>query len=205
MRQLLCNDLIKHGMEFVRALNNHHYDVTPAGIHFPKQRAIVAGLFRHHASGDGLGLIEDPNVVPTEALNYLLKAGYKNSGGLSNWYIAPFTGAVVPGAGLTAANADSTLTEFTDYDEATRQAWTLPADPTSGQFTNSASPATFTASSAVGTGAGVDVYGAFIISSSAKEATTGKIGPAAQFSAARNLKATDVLSVAYTLSATSTS
>ena len=198
---MLHNDLIKSRMEFARAIDNHQYEMTPQGIHFPKQRVFVCGQFDTWVNGEGHQV--DPNVVPTQALNYLLKAGFKNVGGTSSWYIAPFTGNVTPLANLTAALFTSTLTEFTQYDEATRVAWTLPTDPTTGSFDNTASPAVFTAASAVGTGAGVDVYGAGILSVSTKSATTGTLACAAKFNAARNLKATDKLTVAYTISATS--
>ncbi len=95
------------------------------------------------------------------------------------------------------------MTEFTDYNEATRVAYTLPTDPTAGAYSNSAAPAVFTAATAVGTGAGVDVYGCAIISASAKEATSGKLGPVSLFTAARNLKATDKLTVQYDVNAVS--
>jgi hypothetical protein len=201
---MLHADLIKHGPEFCRALANRHFAISDSGIYFPKQRAIVQGVFETRVNGRDLQI--DPNVVPTEALNYLLKTGLKTAAGVyTAWYIAPFLNNVTPGATLTAATFESVVDEFTQYDETTRVAWTLPSDPTSGSYSNSASPAAFTAASAVGTGAGVDVYGAGILSASAKESTAAKLLCASKFSAARNLKATDVLTVIYTVSATSTS
>jgi hypothetical protein len=199
----LCNDLIKHGMEFSRAIDRHQFEVSPAGIFFPKQKAFVGGCFRTRVNGRDLQI--DPNVVPIEALDYLLKIGYKTAAGaLASWYIGLFQDDVNPSDALTAANADATLNEFTAYTQTTRVQWVLPTNPTTGAYDNSASPAVFTADGTVDPDDGVDIYGAFIISASAKLATTGKIGPAGQFSSGlRNLKPTDTLSVGYELSATS--
>jgi hypothetical protein len=182
----ICKDLIRHGLEFARAIDRHQYEVTPSGIRFPKQRAIIAGAFTTWINGADMQV--DPNVVPLQALNYLLKAGIKASGGLATWYIAPFVGNVTPDENLTALNFDSVLTEFTDYDETTRQAWTVPTDPT------------------VGTSPGVDIYGAVIISASAKSATTGKTLCGSLFDAPRNVKSgvvKDKLTVQYDVAAAS--
>lgn len=199
---MLHPDLIRHRTEFARAIANKHFEISPEGIHFPDQKVLVAGQFDTWVNGKDHQV--DPNVVPTEALNYLLKAGFKNSGGLGSWYIAPFTSNSTPGPTLTAATFTGTMGEFTDYDETTRVVWTLPADPTAGSFNNSASPAVFTASSDVDADDGVDIYGAAILSASAKSATSGKIGPCSLFTGSRNLKPTDKLTIQYTIAATST-
>lgn len=195
---MLDNDLIRHGLEFARAIDRHQYEVGPAGIMFPRQKAIVAGQYRTWVNGRDMQI--DPNIVPAEGLAQILKSGLSGS----TWYIAPFLNNVTLLATLTAANFDSTLNEFTDYDETSRQVWTVPTDPVDGIYTNEASPAVFTASSAVGTGVGVDVIGAGLLSASAKEATTGKLASASAFSAARNLKAGDKLTVEFSIAATST-
>jgi hypothetical protein len=201
---MLTNDLIRHRVEFARAIDNHQYEVGPAGIVFPKQRAIVAGSMAHHSSSDGLGLIIDPNIVPLEALNYLLKAGVKNSGGLATWYVAPFLNNIDPLSTITAATFDGVLLEFRAYDEASRVAWTVPTDPTAGAYTNAASPATFTGDDTIDPDDGVDIYGAAILSAATKGATTGKIFAASLFSRTRNIGEGDKLVVEYSVTATST-
>lgn len=198
---MLHKDLIRHGMEFVRAISNHQYEVSPTGIHFPKQHAIVQGQFDTWINGADHQV--DPNVVPIEALNYLLKAGINVLGGISSWYIAPFRANTAPTSALTAALFTSTQNEFTAYVETTRQAWTVPVDPVAGVFTNAAAPAVFTADSTVGTGAGIDIYGAAVLGASAKSATSSKLLTAALFGGARNVKTPDKLTVQYSLSATS--
>lgn len=195
-------DLLRHGPEFARAIDRHQYDVTPAGIHFPKQNAMVLGHFDTWINGADHQV--DPNIVPVEALDYLLKTGLKNVGGLSTWYIAPFLNDIVPASTLTAANFNTVMNEFVAYNELTRVAYTTPADPAAGAFSNSAAAAVFTAATAVGTTTGVNIFGAAILSASGKIAISGKILCCSRFSGLRNIKATDLLTVQYTLSATST-
>lgn len=188
----LCNDLIRHGLEFARAIDNHQYEQTDAGLYFPRQKALVGGQFTTWINGRDMQV--DPNVVPAEALNKILKSGV----GVN--YIAPFLNNVTPGSSLTAATFDSVLNEFTAYDETARPAWTLPTDPVNGLYTNSASPAVFTSSTGV---SNVSVYGAGILSVAAKEATTGNVIAASKFAAARVLNAPDKLTIQYDLSAVS--
>jgi hypothetical protein len=198
----IAKDLFKHRREFARAIDRHQYERSPHGVVFPKQRAIVQGCFTTWINGRDMQA--DPNEVPVEALNYLLKAGIKASGGLSAWYIAPFVDNVTPLSTHTAATFDSAFTEFTDYTESARQAWTVPTDPTAGAYTNALSPATFTGSSALDPDDGIDVYGAGILSVAAKNATNGKLLCVSLFNALRNIKPTDKLTVEYELTATST-
>lgn len=194
----MSNDLLRHGLEFARAIDNHQYEMTDVGVYFPNQRVMVAGAFKHYAPNDGLGLVIDPNIVPAEGIAQILKSGINGT----SWYIAPFTNNVTPGSSLTAATFTSTAGEFVTYNEANRVAWTIPTDPVSGSYTNSASPASFTIG-AVG-GGGQAIYGAGILSLATKSGTTGKLLAASKFSAARTLFQTDVLTIEYALNGTST-
>lgn len=196
---MLPADLIKHGREFARAIANKHFEVSDTGILFPKQHAIVAGQFDTWINGRDHQV--DHNKVPTEQLNYLLKTGYNSGAAYTAWYIAPFTTNVAPGAALTAATFTATQGEFITYNEATRQQWVLPANPTSGSYDNTAALAVFTVGAV---GGGAAIYGAGILSASAKSATTGAILAASLFAAARTVLPTDLLSIAYTVAATST-
>lgn len=193
------NDLIRHGLEFARAIDNHQYEITPTGLHFPRQRAVVSGQFTTWVNGADEQV--DPNIVPAEGLAQILKSGL---GGVP-WYVAPFANATVPLSTLTAATFHSVLNEFIDYDEGSRVAWTIPADPAAGVYSNSAAPAIFTAAAAVGVGAGIDIQGAGLLSVLTKRATTGKLACASKFSGSRNLKTGDKLTVQYDISTTSTS
>ena len=191
-------DLLRNASEFIRAIEQHQYEVTPAGIEFPRKRLVIAGQFLTRVNGRDAQI--DPNIVPAEGIARILKSGLNTT-----LYIAPFLNDITLLSTLTAANFDTQLDEFTDYDESARRQWVIPTDPVAGVYTNEASPATFTAATAVGTGAGVDVIGAGIISASAKNATTGFLVCASKFTGARNLKTGDVLTVEYSIAGTSTS
>ena len=127
------------------------------------------------------------NVVTAQGIAQILKAGI----GSLSLYIAPFTTDATPSGSLTAANFDSTLTEWTGYAESTRQAWTKPTDPVSGTYSNSASPAVFTAN------ASATVIGAGLLSNSAKESTAGVLISASKFGASRSLVSGDKLTIQY--------
>ena len=189
-------DLIKHGLEFARAIDNHQYEVSDTGLYFPAQRAMIGGVFETRINGADRQI--DANLLPAEGLAKLLKSGM----GGTAWYVAPFVNDTTPQANLTAAAFTATMGEFTTYSEAARVAYTIPSDPTGGAYSNSASPAVFTAG-AVGAG-GVDIYGAAILSASGKSATTGEVLCCSKFSGARKLYQGDKLSVEYTINATST-
>lgn len=188
------NDLIRHGMEFMRAIRNKHYEETPNGVLFPRMGAFVAGQYTTWVNDRDMQV--DPNVVPAEGIAQILKSGLNGT----PCYIAGFTQNVTPNGSLTAALFDTNLTEFTDYDESTRRAWTVPTDPVSGAYSNSASPAVFTTSTGI---VDLDVYGAGLLTQAAKEATTGKLIAASKFSSKRTLNAADKLTIQYDLSATS--
>jgi hypothetical protein len=191
------NDLMQHRLEFARALDNSQYETSERGLYFPRQKVFVSGGFTTWVNGQDMQF--DPNLVPAEGLAQILKSGL----GATAWYVAPFVNNTTVQSTLTAATFTATMGEFTAYDESTRQAWTVPTDPVAGVYSNSASLAVITASSSVGTGAGVDIYGAAVIGASAKSATTGKLVCCSLFSGSRNLKAADKLTVQYDVNATS--
>jgi hypothetical protein len=116
------------------------------------------------------------NRVVNQGLNHALNAALRGSDVISTWYVAPFVANITPVATITAANFDSTLTEFTNYTEAVRQTWTSDGAATSQVLVNSASPCVFT----VDTGGQTSIYGAGLLSASAKNAVTGECFAAAK-------------------------
>lgn len=192
----MLKELLKYGAEFRRALANFHYEVMDDGqILFTRQKLIVGGYMTHDVNGRDVRV--DPNLVVNEGLNDLLGVYLSDDTQTLTWYLAPFSGNVTPAASWTAANFTANSTEFTNYDEATRQAWVEGGQ--SGQsISNLASKAAFT----TGVGGGT-VYGAGLLSASAKSAVTGKLFAASRFSASRVLSEDDILNVGYTVNATS--
>lgn len=193
-----------HASEFLRALRNHQYEVTPSGILFPRQKIHFGGAFENslqdRKTREWGPWYVDANIVTTEGMNYILAGGLASGSVLTAWYIAPFAANVTPVAGLTAATFTATQTEFTSYAETTRQAWTQ-AGASGGVISNTASPAVIT----VNTGGQTTIYGLGLISASAKSATSGKLFAAALLATARTgLQNLDVLGLRYTVTATST-
>jgi hypothetical protein len=138
-----------------------------------------------------------PNLVVNEGINHILDVALDQGSANANFYIAPFSGNVTPGATWTAANFTANSTEFTNYDETTRVLWATDA-AASQSIGNNTTAATFT----IGSGGGT-VRGAALISASAKSATTGKLIAAARFSADKTLAEDEELRVKYIITGTS--
>jgi hypothetical protein len=117
-----------------------------------------------------------PNRVVNQGLNHMLNAALRGSDVISTWYVAPFVANITPVATVTAANYDSTLTEFTNYTESVRQTWTSDGAASAQVLVNSVAPCVFT----VDTGGQTSIYGAGLISASAKNAVTGELFAAAK-------------------------
>jgi hypothetical protein len=195
------NDLIRHRRELQQAIRNKHYEVSPHGILFPRMKAFIGGVFTTWLNGRDPQT--DPNIIPTEGLNHILTTIAKNGTPVSPWYVALFSGNITPGATMThtGGTAFATVaTEFTDYDEATRVEWEEGAVAT-GSVDNSAARADFTMSTGVSSQV---LRGAALASVSTKGSTAaGTLLACSRFASDRTVSETDVLSVQYTLSVTS--
>lgn len=180
-----------------REVANRQYEIADEGTLFlPKSKIWIGGQFEHDVlrAGKLLGAARDPNIVVNQGLNALLDIMFHAATQITAWYVGIFEGNYTPVATDTAANIAANSTECTAYDEATRVAYDEAA--ASGQsITNAASKATFTMS------ASKTVHGAFLVSASAKSATTGTLFSASKFSAARAVVDNDQLLISYVLSA----
>jgi hypothetical protein len=130
------------------------------------------------------------NLVTTEGKNDLLTNYLKGSAYTAAFFIglvdnANFTAYV---AGDTAAQINGTngWKEGVPYSNATRPAWT-GGTAAAGSIDNSGSPAAFNIN------ATLTVRGAFLVTTSAKSGTTGKIYGEADFTAARSVLSGDTL------------
>lgn len=180
-----------------REIVNRRYELTDDGqILLPRAKILLGGVFEHEVIRDGksLGVYRDRNIVVNEGLNHILGVVFNQATQVATWYVGIFEGNYTPLATDTAANITANSTESTAYDEATRVAW-VEAAPSGQSITNSASKATFTMN------ATKTVYGAFLVSASAKSATTGTLVAASKFAAARSVVALDSLLLTYTFSA----
>ncbi len=125
------------------------------------------------------GFVWTPNRFVDQGLNYTLNAAFRGEGVISTWYIAPFAANVTPAANTTAANFTSTLTEFTNYTEPNRVAWTSDGAATALELINDAAPALFT----VGAGGQTTIYGGGLLSAQAKSSTSGTLAAAGKLTA----------------------
>jgi hypothetical protein len=194
-------DLLKHSREFAAALRNHQYEVSEAGIHFPRQKVTASGLYTH--SVNGADERDDSNIVVTEGLTHILDVVLGDVTALPDWYFGLFSANVTPVNTWTAANFTANATEITSntegYSETVRQTF-VEAAAAAGSINNTASKAAFT----IATATSVTVWGAGLLSSNVKGGTTGTLMSAAKFSAARTLYDTDVFNLGYTLTLSST-
>lgn len=196
-------DLQKHSREFAAALRNHQYEVSDAGLVFPRQKAIVTGLYIHDVNGADER--EDHNIVVTEGLNSILNVALDTTTAkIGTWYFGLFSGNVTPVNTWTAATFTANATELVSntegYSQTVRQTFTVATGSASGgSINNTASKAAFT----IATASSITVWGAGLLSSNVKGGTTGVLLSSAKFAAARTLYNTDVFNLGYTLSLTS--
>lgn len=193
----LPTNIVRASRELARYLRNFQFEFDDQGrIVFSKAKLVCGGEYTHWAP-DGKGFITDHNLLPTEGRNHLWSV--VTNGGVANgvWYIAIYGANVAPAESWTAANFASNSTELTtQYTESTRVEF-VDSTPASGSTNNTSNKAVFTSSTD-----NVNIYGAGLLSASAKGSTSGTLLSAAQFAAVRNLPTTgDTLSIDLTLSA----
>lgn len=172
------------------------YQHSKGGILLPVAALAVGGVFTvdHMRDGELLERSESPNLVTNEGLNHILSTVLAGGTPVGTWYLGLFEGNYTPVGTVTAATITSASTESTAYDEATRQEY-QEAAPSSQSVTNAANRATFTMN------ATKTIYGAFLVSASAKSATTGTLLAAARFGSAKAVADDDQLLITYTFNA----
>lgn len=157
----------------------------------------AGGIFTvdHIRDGRIIDTWQSDNIVVDEGLNYLLDAALSAATPSTTFYLLLFSNNYTP----IAATVITSLTEVNaKIDETTRPVW-VEAGVSSKTITNTASPAAFTFN------ASETVYGAALCRGSAVKGETSvtKLIAASKFTSARNLEATDILNVKYTLTASS--
>ncbi len=166
------------------------------GILVPaKTGALAAGQyhFEQFRDGDLIDAWDTDNIVVNEGLNYLLNAGLAAGSQLTTWYLGLFSGNYTPVATDAAATIAANSTETSAYSAGARQLFS-PAAASGQSVTNSATRASFTFN------ASTTVYGAFLISSSIINGTSGTCISAAQFGTSKSVANSDQILVTYTFS-----
>ncbi len=174
------------------------YTPTTGGVLLPEAGLRVGGKFigQHVRAGKVIDEWESPNLVVNEGLNSLLGIMFHGDTQIGTWYLGIFEANYTPVATLTAATVTAASTECTAYSETVRQTYNEAA-AASQSITNSASVATFTFN------ATKTIYGAFLVSNSAKSSTAGTLFSAAQFASSKAVVSTDQLLLTYTFTASS--
>ena len=178
-------------MDIKNDWQNGDFDRTPEGIYFPKSGMLARGVFRFNKRGEPEEVSE--NLVVDEGLDYLLAAAIGATSVIAAWYIATFSGDVTVLATWDATNFTANATEFTNYESATRPAWSRGA-VASGAVDSFVAKAEFksTQDSQI-------LRGAALISASAKGAVTGTLIAASRFPSDKNLDTDEILDVGYGL------
>lgn len=136
------------------------------------------------------------NLVVNEGLTDVLDVYFKSGTQSATWYIAIYGDDQTPAAGWTYAVP--VYTEFTNYDESTREEWVEGAI-SSQSLDNSASPAEYTCTSGTNT-----IYGASMVNVSTKgdvASGSGVMFSAAKFSSSRPFNTAEVLKIVVTINA----
>lgn len=183
--------------EFLKAVRDGKYEVTEDGLFLPAQKVLLGGAFKAdiiHPDGEVDYGSWGCNIIVDEGLHHALDVILHGEVQVNPWYIGLFEANYMPVATDTAANIATNATESTAYNEATRVEYNEAA-AASKVTTNSTNKAQFTIN------ATKTMYGAFLVSNSTKQGTTGTLLSAAQFSTARSVVANDILEVTYSVAA----
>jgi len=180
----------------IREIQNRKFEIAHNGLYLPRSHALVAGVFgsRVKRGSSFTPWSWSDNIIVNQGLDHILDVILHAATQVTTWYIAPFEGNYTPVATDTAANITANSTESTAYDESTRVEY-VEAAASSQSITNAASVAVFTINDTK------TMFGAFLVSASAKSATTGSLLAASRFATSRAVIAADVLQVTYTLTA----
>lgn len=139
---------------------------------------------------------EADNIVTNEGLNTLLGVFLNNLSQISTWYLGIFSNNYTPVSTDTAASLPGNTGENTAFTATSRAQW-QPAAPASQSINNSANRASYTFN------ASSTIYGAFLVSSSVLNGTSGVSFSAAQFPSPKIVANLDQMLLSYTFSAAS--
>jgi len=195
---MIHKDIIRHGKEFQRALQQHQWENSDNGaILFPKMGAMIQGRYDYF-SNEGERHESAHNLVPVAGLNYLLEAALRGGTSYSQFYLALFDGAYTPNPDLKAADfavsSGELVSSSEGYSESTRPLWQAGAAD-SGTMNNDANRATFT----IVTSGQITIRGAALLSDSTKGGTSGILLSIARFPNDRVEHNGDVFNLAYSV------
>lgn len=186
--------------ELAHAIHRERYDLTDAGIYFPRQGVLASGEYFGRVNG-GAWEKEGDNLIVTEGLAHMLNVALGAKAKVASYHIALFSGAAAPASNWTAASfaaaAGEIVSQSEGFTSAVRPTWT-PAETTTNSIDNVASAALVT----IATASELNVTGCALLTSSVRGGTTGVLVSASKYAAARKFQNGDAYEIGYRLSLT---
>ena len=186
--------------ELAADIGRETFDLTEAGIYFPRQSVLASGEYFDRINGGAWSV--EKNLLPVEGLAYMLSVIMGQTPKPAGYFLALFSGAAAPAANWTAASfaaAASEITSMTEgYTSPTRPVWTPPASTATASIDNMAAVAHLTMATA-GT---INVTGAALLTNSTRGGTTGVLISASKYAAPRVFQNGDTYDVGYRVSLT---
>lgn len=184
--------------ELAKAVRRFAFEFTDDGhMYFPESKLIRMGVFNlKYTAPDGTVVDAGPPVLNRTVMqgrNHQLDVVFHGGTPVTDWRLAVFEGNYTPLDTDTAATFPGASTECVAYDEIVRPAF-IEGASSGGIISNAGDEAVFTFN------ANKTIYGGFLISSSAKGATTGVLMSAARFSPSRPVEPLFSLQVGYNIS-----
>ena len=178
-----------------RAIQDGKFETDGGAILVPSLGIIASGEYFHTVNGQDEQV--DHNLLPDEALTFLVNLGFHTQSKIDNWYLALFAGAVAPAANWTAASFPATASEITSategYAGANRPRFNSTAGTSKSVDNLTGGRASFT----IVTSGTLTVTGAALLSNQLKGSTTGILASASKFATARTLQNGDVFELGY--------
>lgn len=186
--------------ELAADIGRETFDLTEAGIYFPRQSVLASGEYFDRINGGAWSV--EKNLLPVEGLAYMLSVIMGQTPKPAGYFLALFSGAAAPAANWTAANfaaAASEITSMTEgYTSPTRPVWTPPASTATASIDNMAAVAHLT----MATASTINVTGAALLTNSTRGGTTGVLISASKYAATRVFQNGDTYDVGYRVSLT---
>lgn len=186
--------------ELLTELQQDRFDVSEAGIYFPRQSVLAKGVYIDRVNNGEWE--ETPNMLVTEGLAHMLSVAFAQTAKPAGYYLALFSGASAPAANWAASNFASVASEIVSqsegYTAATRPVWTPPASTATSSIDNMSAVASLT----IATATSLNVTGAAMLTNNTRGGTTGALISATKYSATRVFQNGDVFEVGYRISLT---
>lgn len=187
-------NLEKHAREIAGFVRNGDFEQTDEGI-IIRSAIRARGRYVHSVNG-GQDEREDFNLVPAQGILHFLNVTLGASPKLSNWYLAPFSGAVNPAANWTAANFAANATEIVSasegYSNVTRPQWT-PGAAAAGVIGNLTNRAVFN----IVCTTTINIAGAGLLSDNVRGGVDGVLISASRYNSVRTVNNGDAFELGY--------